>query len=78
MLRKLEGNGYITRTRDSQDNRIIINHLTEKGRELIAVVAEQNKDMVRNRFTIWSREEKKNLVRLLKKYHNTKKANIQE
>ena len=73
ILRRLEENGYITRTRDTQDSRVIINRLTEKGRELIVTVAEKNKDMVRSRFAIWSKEEKGNLVRLFKKYHDHKK-----
>ena len=58
ILRKLEENGYITRTRKPQDNRIIINHLTDKGRELISIVAEKNKEMVESCFEIWSKKEK--------------------
>lgn len=74
ILRKLEENGYITRTKNPDDGRSTINHLTEKGRALIAVVAEQNKNMVRGSFDIWSREEKKLLVSLFKKYHDKKKG----
>ena len=74
ILRKLEENGYIIRTKNPNDARSTINHLTEKGRELIAVVAEQNKEMVQNNFDIWSKEEKKMLVHLFKKYHDFKKS----
>ena len=74
ILRKLEENGYITRTRKPQDNRIIINHLTDKGRELISIVAEKNKEMVESCFDIWSKEEKGQFVRLFKRYHDKKKG----
>ena len=39
VLKKMEAAGYVTRTRSEEDERVVIIHLTEQGRDLQAEVA---------------------------------------
>ena len=34
LLKKMEGAGYVTRTRSSEDERVVLVHLTKKGQDL--------------------------------------------
>lgn len=56
LLAKLEKNGYITRTPSEEDKRVMIIHLTEKGKE--AKIEEEQKD---NIFSSLNEEEQATL-----------------
>ena len=60
--------GMVRRAKDPEDHRRSVVELTEQGRELIERVCPENDRMFRKKFTVWTKEEKKELVRLLTMY----------
>ena len=61
--------GLVQRTKDPEDHRRSVVELTEQGRELIERVCPENDRMFTERFGVWMGEEKKELLRLIAKYH---------
>ena len=61
--------GMVRRTKDPEDHRRSVVELTEQGRELIERICPENDRMFIERFGIWSTEEKKELLRMIAKYH---------
>ena len=61
--------GMVRRTKDPEDHRRSVVELTEQGRELIERICPDNDRMFTERFGIWSTEEKKELLRMIAKYH---------
>ena len=61
--------GLVQRTKDPEDHRRSVVELTEQGRELIERVCPENDRMFTERFGVWTGEEKKELLRLIAKYH---------
>ena len=61
--------GMVRRTKDPEDHRRSVVELTEQGRELIERICPENDRMFTERFGIWSTEEKKELLRMIAKYH---------
>ena len=61
--------GLVQRTKDPEDHRRSVVELTEQGRELIERVCPENDRMFTERFVVWTGEEKKELLRLIAKYH---------
>ena len=70
-LVKLE---MVRRDKDPEDHRKSVVRLTEQGRKLIEQVNPENERMYTERFDVWTAEEKKELVRLLSKYHKRLRA----
>jgi MarR family 2-MHQ and catechol resistance regulon transcriptional repressor len=64
----LEKKTLVVRERDEQDRRRIMVHLTEAGRKLIARVFPRHAQIVAQKFTFLSEEEKYTLSKLLKKF----------
>ena len=70
-LVKLE---MVRRDKDPEDHRKSVVRLTEQGRKLIEQVNPENEKMYTERFDVWTTEEKKELIRLLSKYHKRLRA----
>ena len=49
MVAKLEDDGYVTRTRSSEDNRVVMVELTDAGREIAARTPMQGVPLLRRR-----------------------------
>lgn len=67
----------VRRFKDPDDHRKIVIELTDQGRELIERVCPENEKMFSERFDVWTKEEKKELIRLLSLYQkglNTNKG----
>lgn len=59
----------VRRVRDEADHRRFLVELTERGREAIERVYPENDRMFREKFGVWTEEEKRELSRLIAKYH---------
>lgn len=59
----------VQRAKDPENHRKSVIRLTEKGRKLIEKVTPENEKMYKEKFDVWTIEEKKKLVLLLSKYH---------
>ena len=70
IINNLEKMELVQRVTDPTDHRKSLISLTDKGRELIKQVCPENDKMFKERFGVWTKEEKKVLVRLLSKYHD--------
>ena len=73
VISNLEKQGMVRRKKDPEDHRRSIVELTAEGREVIREVCPENDEMFREKFSVWSREEKKLLVELLNKYRKNSK-----
>ncbi|MCC6093945.1 MAG: MarR family transcriptional regulator [Eubacterium sp.] len=69
----LEKMGYIIRTQDETDKRRFILALTDQGRRMINQVYPENSEMLAGLLSVLSREEKKQLGLVIRKY----KKNLQ-
>lgn len=58
---------YVKRLPDENDRRVSIISLTEEGRELIAKLAPQNEQMIKDSMSMLTEEEKDHLLYLMKK-----------
>ncbi len=67
----LEKMGYITKLQDEKDKRRFMLEITPKGREIVRQVYPENNRMLSNLLEIWTKEEKKTLVHLIRKYRST-------
>ncbi|HET7479784.1 MAG TPA: MarR family transcriptional regulator [Rubrobacteraceae bacterium] len=61
----LEGDGFIRRERDSEDNRVMRMYLTDKGREQLRKLPEINDELRRRVHSVLSEEEFEELRRML-------------
>lgn len=68
VVKNLEKAGLVKRRQDERDRRRTILSLTDAGRELISKAYPENARMIEEEMSVWSGEEKRQLVRLLKKY----------
>lgn len=59
----------VKRTQDTKDHRKSTVELTRKGRELIEQVCPENDRMFTEKFDVWTKEEKKELNRLISLFH---------
>ena len=69
IIGNLEKMGMVRRVKDASDQRKSLVELTEKGRKLIEQVCPENEKMYKERFGVWTEEEKKELIGLLSEYH---------
>ena len=68
IINNLEKMEMVQRVTDPTDHRKSLVKLTDKGRELIEQVCPENVKMFKERFGVWTKEEKKMLIRLLGVY----------
>lgn len=68
ILTNLENEALIIRTRDQEDKRRVTLDLTDKGRTLISEVFELNRQLIEEKVSCWTKEERTTLLRLLKKF----------
>lgn len=69
IINNLVKQGMVRRTKDPDDQRRSLVELTDKGRELIERVYPENEKIFTDRFGIWTKEEKKELMSLIGRYH---------
>ena len=62
IINNLVKQGMVRRTKDPDDQRRSLVELTDKGRELIERVYPENEKIFTERFGIWTKEEKKELM----------------
>lgn len=68
VIGNLQKLGFVERAQDPADHRRSIVSLTREGRTLIEQIAPENERMFREKFAAWTKDEKKELVRLLAAY----------
>ena len=68
IINNLQKMSMVNRAKDPQDNRRSIVKLTNKGRELILEVWAKNEQMFSRKFSVWTEDEKKELIRLFRTY----------
>ena len=68
IINNLQKMSMVNRAKDPQDNRRSIVKLTNKGRELILEVWAKNEQMFSRKFSVWTGNEKKELIRLFRTY----------
>jgi MarR family 2-MHQ and catechol resistance regulon transcriptional repressor len=68
VVKNLEKQGLLFRKQDPADKRKSILSLTEQGRALITKAYPENEAMISRELSVWSKEDKKRLAALLKKY----------
>lgn len=68
VVKNLEKQGLLFRKQDPADKRKSILSLTEQGRALIEKAYPENETMIRKQMSSWTKEEKKQLIVLLKKF----------
>ena len=76
IINNLEKSGMVQRAKDASDHRKSVIELTDQGRKLIELVCPENEKMYKERFGVWTEEEKKDLIRLIAKYE--KRIHAQE
>lgn len=69
IINNLEKQEMVNRSKDPEDHRRSLIMLTEKGRALIEQVNPENIKMYQDRFSVWTKAEKKELIRLLELYY---------
>lgn len=68
IIKNLEKRGLLVRQPDDSDRRRCILHITEKGSSLIQQAFPANESMIIESMHNWTDEEKRELLRLLKKF----------
>ena len=68
IINNLQKSGLVRRCKDPRDQRKSVVRLTDRGRRLIEQVYPENEEMFTGKFSVWTEEEKKELVRLLSLY----------
>jgi len=68
-LQRMERDGWITRQRDSEDQRIVRVHLTEKAKALHEEVRASFRDLEREVTSVLTKDERETLRELLVKLH---------
>ncbi|MDR0862021.1 MAG: MarR family transcriptional regulator [Oscillospiraceae bacterium] len=74
MLGKLESAGYITRTKDENDSRVVIITITEEGKAFAAQHGNRRTEVADTMFSALNDEEKATLIGLLEKLHEAWKS----
>ena len=69
IINNLEKLGMVQRSKDPEDHRRSLVMLTEEGRELIEQVNPENEKMFTDRFSVWTKKEKEELIRLVSMYY---------
>jgi MarR family 2-MHQ and catechol resistance regulon transcriptional repressor len=74
IINNLEKQNFVHRAHDPADRRRSIVQLTSSGRRLIEKVYPENEQMFRDKFSVWSKDEQRELLRLLLKYRDAVNA----
>ena len=74
VVNNLAKQGLVQRATDPADRRKTLVSLTAEGRALIEQVAPENERMFAGKFSVWTQEEKRELVRLLSAYRTRSRA----
>jgi DNA-binding MarR family transcriptional regulator len=67
LLGKLENSGYITRTKDENDNRVVNVAITEAGREFAKAHGHRRTEIAEELFAVLDEDEQATLIALLEK-----------
>lgn len=78
VIGNLQKMGLVERAQDPADHRRSIVSLTKEGRALIERIAPENERMFREKFGVWTKDEKKELVRLLAAYRKQTRSAHEE
>ena len=70
MLQRMERDGWITRERDREDQRVVRVYLTRKAKALRAEARTAFREMEKELASIYTNEERETLKRLLMKLHD--------
>lgn len=73
ILKNMERDGLIYRNRDESDKRAFIVGLTDKGRTLFEQILPPHKEEIEKLYSIFTDEEKKTFIKLLKKFKDVDK-----
>ncbi|MFC2662221.1 MAG: MarR family winged helix-turn-helix transcriptional regulator [Eubacterium sp.] len=73
IINNLEKQNFVRRVHDPADKRRSIVQLTDSGRELISQVYPENEQMFKSKFSVWSKDEQRQLLSLLLKYRDSQK-----
>lgn len=68
VVKNLEKQGFLFRKQDPKDRRKSILSLTEQGRDVIAKAYPENEKMIQDALSVWTRDEKRQLLKLLQKF----------
>ena len=68
IINNLEKTEMVTRAKDPLDNRRTIVSLTEKARKIITQVWDENEKMFTEKFSVWTEDEKREMIRLFNLY----------
>jgi len=69
MLQRMERDGWITRERDSEDQRIVRVYLTKKAKAMREEAREAFRDLEKEVTSVLTKDERKTLQKLLEKLH---------
>jgi len=69
MLQRMERDGWITRERDLEDQRIVRVHITEKAKAMREEARNAFRDLEKEVTSVLTKDERKTLQRLLEKLH---------
>jgi len=70
LVDKLIKQGYVEKTRDIEDNRVVFVTLTEKGKELKPMFEKISQELLSRVYTGISQNEREELIKTLKKIKN--------
>jgi MarR family 2-MHQ and catechol resistance regulon transcriptional repressor len=73
VVKNLEKRGFLSRKQDARDKRKSILSLTSQGKQVISEAYPRNETMIHDQMSIWSEEEKAQLMTLLKKFRQDEK-----
>ncbi|MBS4462453.1 MULTISPECIES: MarR family transcriptional regulator [unclassified Facklamia] len=68
VLKNMERDGLIVRQSAEKDKRKSVFHITDKGREIFEQVLPRHREELDDLFGIYTEEERKQLIQLLKKF----------
>lgn len=71
IIDRLERAGLVSRQRSTDDRRVILVKITAKGRETADQVPASHLELIRNAFFALSEEDRVELFRLLRKFHQS-------
>ena len=71
IINNLEKMEMVQRVKVPEDHRKSLVKLTDKGRALIEQVCPENEKMYKERFSVWTEEEKNELIRLVSLYRHS-------
>ncbi|MDO5018147.1 MAG: MarR family transcriptional regulator [Lagierella massiliensis] len=68
IVKNLEKEGYITRRQSEKDRRKFMLDLSESGYKLMCELVPENRNHIDEFISIWTEEEKRQLIKLLNKF----------